>query len=297
VSSIEIVERSDTVDPITGEDVIVYQLTATGNFADPNDLCTILVVATVISLYRLFDGGAGYFRVVWAAPVGLFFYALILTKSRGGLISLLVSLAVLTVSRLGWKRAVPLSAVLIAGILMTSGGRQTRFGTGEDTAQGRIQLWVEGLHLMARSPLTGIGASQYAEEVGLVAHNSFLHANVELGLLGGTCFVGAFYLPLWSLRRINTAGAEVIDPALRRLRPYLVALVAGYAAGLCSISRCYVVPTYMIVGLAAAYLRLVPVNRPEVVPWLNGRLVARLVAADLAVMTSIYVFIKLTVSY
>ena len=58
--------------------------------------------------------------------------------------------------------------------------------------------------MMMRSPLLAIlGQGQFAEEVGQVAHNSFVQAGAELGLPGGLCFFGLYYLPFWSLRRLD----------------------------------------------------------------------------------------------
>ena len=55
-----------------------------------------------------------------------------------------------------------------------------------------------------------------------------------MGLLGGTAFLGTFYLVL---RGLCAAAPE--DPELARMRPYVLALIAAYAAGLLSLSRCY----------------------------------------------------------
>jgi O-antigen ligase len=205
---------------------------------------------------------------------------------------LLVGLMALFLARFGWRRAIPLGVVALPVILMLSGGRQTRISTSEGTAQGRMELWIEGIHLMARRPLTGIGAGQYDEDLGLVAHNSFVHANVELGLAGGTCFLAVFYLPVQALRRIGPRHAVILDPELDRLRPFLMAIVVGFATSLLSISRCYVVPTYMIAGLPAAYLRMVPVAPEDAVPRLSARLVAQVVFMNAFYLVLIYNFVR-----
>ena len=57
-----------------------------------------------------------------------------------------------------------------------------------------MQLWYAGLVEMKRFPLFGIGAGMYPDFVdGRVAHNSFVHAFVELGIFGGVIFLGAFW--------------------------------------------------------------------------------------------------------
>lgn len=82
-----------------------------------------------------------------------------------------------------------------------------------------------------------------------MAHNSFVHAFVELGLVGGSCFLALFHLPFWSLCRPPTAAERGAGGDLVGFRPYLAGLLAGYAAGMFSLSRCYSIPTYTKPGI------------------------------------------------
>ena len=78
---------------------------------------------------------------------------------------------------------------------------------------------------MRQAPLFGIGYTEYAEEIGQVAHNSYVHAFTELGLFGGTLFVSAFYLAFVGVWRLTPDKMEEANPELIRLRPYLLALI------------------------------------------------------------------------
>jgi hypothetical protein len=102
----------------------------------------------------------------------------------------------------------------------------------------------------------GIGVGEYEEHVGMVAHNSYVHAFVEMGLLGGTLFAGAVSLAVYGVWRCERDAGPAGDPALLRLRPYLLAALAGYAAAMLSLSRCYIVPTMLMLALATAYRNL-----------------------------------------
>lgn len=294
IPSLTLLERTDEIDPVTGEAVKVVQLIATGIYNDPNDLCSILVVATLIALYRLCNPQGGLARLLWLGPIAVYLYALILTQSRGGLLALLAGLMTLFVARFGWRRAIPLAVVTLPAILLLSGGRQTRISTSEGTAQGRMMLWVDGIRLLSHSPIFGIGAGQYAEELGLVAHNSFVHANVELGLAGGTAFLTLFFLPVRNLQRIGPRHAEIHDPELARMRPFLMAVTTGYAVSMLSISRCYVVPTYMIAGLAASYLRMVTIAPEDAIPRPSVKMAMRLVLINAAFLVLVYLFVRFT---
>src|SRR4029077_4965563 len=125
------------------------------------------------------------------------------------------------------------------------------------TGQSRIQLWDEGLYLFRKSPmLLGLGYDKCAEYIGHVAHNSYVHAFVERGLVGGVLFFGAWYYALTTVYRLGSDRIQVIDPELRRIRPYLFAMLVSYAAGMMSLTENYIVPTWTMLGLATAFVRL-----------------------------------------
>jgi O-antigen ligase len=242
------------------------RLCGSGVFADPNDLCLALTFATLCCGYRAATAGGAAGAVVWLAPVAVYLYAVVLTQSRGGLLGMLAAASAFLYARYGWKRALPLALVCLPAGVLALGGRQADLNVGkDDTAFERVMLWAEGLTLMGRSPVTlvtGIGAGEYAEEFGLVAHNSFIHAYVELGLLGGTAFLAAF---VWAIKPVAADRPDRLEPWAARLRPFVLAMLAGYAAGAFSVSRNYVIPTYLILGVGSCYLALTPAaDRPAV---------------------------------
>ena len=74
------------------------------------------------------------------------------------------------------------------------------------------------------------------------------------GFFGGTLFLGTFYFAVVTLRRFGAAPHHMLDPEMRRLRPFLFAAVAAYATGLMTLSNSYIEPTYAILGLVTARL-------------------------------------------
>jgi O-antigen ligase len=286
-------EQQDSVDPETGDPVMLARLCGAGIFGNPNDLSRILAIGIVISVYLIADSRAGGLRWVWVAPLLLFGYAEHLTSSRGGFLALLTSIAVLSVNRFGCRKTVLASAVVLPAMLFAFGGRQTELTTSSGTGQQRIHLWSEGFAMLKESPLFGIGMNEYAEEVQYVAHNSYLHCYTELGLVGGTLFTGAFYLAAVGLYRkcpeVGPVGGE-----LERIRPYLLAIVAGYMVGMLSSTRSYSVPTYMLLGLGAAYAGARSGTAPAGADGLDARRLFRRVAAVSAVvLVALYLFLKL----
>src|SRR4029078_4020416 len=88
-----------------------------------------------------------------------------------------------------------------------------------------------------------------------VAHQSFIHCFTELGLIGGTLFLGAFYFSLKGMF-VWRNKLDDVEPELRRMYPFVMATLVAYTIGICFLSRSYIVPTYMILGLAGVFMRL-----------------------------------------
>ncbi|HKB02897.1 MAG TPA: O-antigen ligase family protein [Gemmataceae bacterium] len=286
--------QQSEVDPETGEAFKLARLCGAGIFNDPNDLSVILVVGLVLGLYQLRQPGPG--KLFWAGSLGLMGYALTLTHSRGGFLALAVAVLALVASRLGSRRALLVGVPVVVGLAVLIGGRQTNIDLGntEDTAQQRIRLWKEGLVQLEQHPVVGIGAGQCEEELGQVAHNSFVHAFVELGILGGVLYLGAFAVPLLVLYRLGSdRDRRALSPILRDLRPFVLACLAGTMAGMLSLSRVYTLTPYLILGLATVLLGLVGPVAARRLPRLSLRLVTGVLALSAMFLAAVYVFTRL----
>jgi hypothetical protein len=288
--------EQNEIDPRTGDLISIIRLQSTGIYNDPNDLSLILGVGILVSLWLCSRKDAGLTRLAWAAPIPLFAYAVVLTQSRGGFLALMAGLLVLFHARYGWKKALALAGVALPVAVVLFAGRQTSLSMGEGTSQERIQIWSEGLDLFRSSPVFGIGAGKFADEVGLVAHNSFLHCFAELGVVGGLLFLGAFVCALrsaWALRRAaGPAGRGAPDV----VPPFALALTVAYAVGLLSLSRPYVASTYAVLGLVAASVRVAggPATRP-VLP-VSFRLGRSIALAGGTYLACLYLFVRVFVN-
>ena len=289
IESLRSLERGDDVGLGLGT---FHQLKANGVFDDPNDFCLVLMLSMAVCLYRLNDPAGSVFRIAWLIPLATFGYAFALTRSRGGFLGVLLALATFLYARFGLKKALPLAAVALPMMFVLFAGRQTSLSTGGGTAQARIQIWVEGITLFRQSPLFGIGFNQFVGVVGIEAHNSFLHTFADLGFFGGTLFLGIFVFALRALNLLGSNRTRLLDPDLRRLRPYLMAIVAGYFGGMMSISRAYIIPTYMIAGLITVFLQCTMIWPPLPSLRFNARLVQRMAITGVIFMVSIYFYTR-----
>jgi O-antigen ligase len=282
-------------DPATGQFREYARMQSTGIFSDPNDFGMILVVGVVLALHRF--GAAGFFgRVMLIVLAALFAYCLILTKSRGAALAFVAAGGTLVYSRWGFHKAIYASALLVpvagAIFMMRDDG-----GVESGTGQARVQLWAEGISLVQQAPLFGVGSHSYAEEVGQVAHNSFVHCYAELGLIGGTVFFGCFYCAFMLMWQQIRDPAALADHRLRARTATALAILSGFTVSMLTLSRAYFVPTYMVLGICAATVRLNGLAVDLPLPRLNVRFAKQMVTASALFFVATYIYIRIAVRW
>ena len=141
----------------------------------------------------------------------------------------------------------------------------------------------------------GIGEGMYHDVAGHVAHNSWVHSFVELGVFGGTLFFGCFFMPAMTFFLMKWHKFRIDDPELRRMFPYIAAILIDWCVGMCSLSRCYTPSTYMVAGTCAAFVNLVGFYRarPRPLLILNSRTIQPWLACSAALLLGAYVFVRL----
>lgn len=286
-------------DAAAGTEYVVKRLVGPGVvFADPNDVCGIFVVGVLLSAYWLSDVRLGFLRLLWVGPLGLFGYGMAMTYSRGGFLALLVGLMVLFQALYGWRRSLLIGAATLPVLLVVFAGRATDLSAAkEGTGQQRIQIWSDALMTFRTAPAFGVGMGEFGKDSEYVAHNSYVHCFAELGLLGGTLFLGAFYVAFRQVQALCRRPGLVPDGELRRLGPFLLAVLAAYAASMLSLSRQFVPPTYTFLGLATAYVRVAaPGLRAPVLPF-DGRLAQRLAVVSAGFLVASYVFVRVFIRW
>lgn len=278
-----------------GNEIWFFRICGLGIFHDPNDLSLLIVATSIISLYFLTDRQIGWVRVFWLIPLAIMGLGMHYTYSRGGLLAGMVALLVWLSTRFGGKVALTIGGLCLAAVPVAL-GRAGNIDVSSGTGQQRIQIWSDGLMAIQNTRIIfGIGEGQYTEISTHVAHNSYVHAFVELGLVGGTFFFGCFFMPAFTFFLIKFHKFHIHSPELRRWFPYIAAILASWCMGMCSLSRCYVPPTYMIAGMSAAFVNLVGFYRPQPRPMLilNHRTVQPWIACSCGLLMCAYLFVRM----
>jgi O-antigen ligase len=193
-------------------------------------------------------------------------------------------------------------------LLIAGGGRQTTISATEGTGQTRIQLWSDWLDEFRANPVFGAGMQLGKEEdvqkerlpgdsTRHLAHNGYLQAFADLGFVGGCLFLGAFGLALFSVYRLGGPGTIVADPVQQAIRPFVLASIAAWATGIMTLSITYLVPTYLMLGLAVCFTRATPCWPPPAPLRLDGRILGRFALAGIAFLAWTYMMIRLFVHW
>ena len=180
-------------------------LTLFGQQIDPNNLAAFYLVGVVIaSYYIVFERKQilrnGFFLLINGM-------AMILTASRGGLISflaLIVFMVLLTNARdnkvldslkkIFFISAIVVAVYYIASHFMPQASIERLFSLNlYEGGSGRDDLWAYAIKLIKEKPIIGWGWGGY--ESGI--HNTYLSMVCDLGIVGGT-FFGIFLVMIGS---------------------------------------------------------------------------------------------------
>ncbi|MBU4342948.1 MAG: O-antigen ligase family protein [Candidatus Omnitrophica bacterium] len=185
---------------------------AIGTFPSPNILGSYLILAFFLSLSL---------AKKYLAPV-LIAIALLLTKSLGAWLSLILALIALFVlsyksikkQRLMLGLSLIFIALAITFILVTRWERLMNLSNPQNSITQRLNYWRTAIAVIKDNPLFGVGPGNFHEvflkyKTGLstdtrYAHNIFLHHWAETGILG---LLGIVYLIISFFRRLR-ANAE-----------------------------------------------------------------------------------------
>ena len=217
---------------------------AVGGFIDPNNLAAYLNICFAVALAMLL-----FASLRWPAKAGLalaallFLAGILLSGSKAGLVVTVLIAAGLLMLR--DKRLVAvIILIVVAALVVPNPVRDQFFDTiANDPYFGvRLDIWGASLSMAADHPLIGVGAGNYpfvaqryapATEQFLVhyshvptkAHNSYLHAFDEWGMIG---FLPLALMVLFALQALfASAKRKFIEEKGGALRLGFAAAIAG----------------------------------------------------------------------
>lgn len=242
------------------DDKQVWQIRGIGFFDNPNDLAYSVVLVVPFMLGLFFATDSFLVRAAAFAVLYLNAYCVYLTHSRGGQLALGVCMLTWTYLWLTdpvWKKRI--RVVVIAGILIIfsvqTGGYQD-----DASAMGRIEAWAAGFAMMQAHPILGVGKGQFLEYFQRDAHNSYVRAGAELGVIGLYAFIGILFFSFMSLRH---APSDTLHLKWRLYHSSLGSFLASFAVASLFSTRIYDVVFMTVVSLTGILGRLMSQEAQE----------------------------------
>jgi O-antigen ligase len=262
-----------------------------GTLGDPNELA--VMVGAMLPFLFVMNGAAKRrgFGVVTLALLGVAFYCVVLTGSRGGQLVIATVLGLYFVRRYGAKGLV--FAAIVGLPVLLFGGRGGE--DAESSALERTDLLYEGMDMIREHPILGVGVGQFLENTPLyqTAHNSYVLAAAELGLPGAVFWMMLVYSSMKIPFVIATRPPIGIDP---RIVPFAYALVvsfAGILVGIFFLSFCYKQMLFIYFGLSGALYAAVKRMAPHFRITTSVKEVAYVTAAELLTLVLVFVYSRL----
>lgn len=258
------------------EDRVRYR----GELHDPNELGMTVCIGA-FSLLLAFANQRRRPLAVLLAAIGALavVYCVLLSGSRGALVVLVLVVAVYGIRRFGAAALVAGGAAAVPMVALLG-----RSGSAADmSTQLRYEAWAAGLQMFKQSPLFGVGQRQFSEHHFLTAHNSYVLALAELGLVGLVLFVALLYLSVKTLVR-GVIELEHV-PGARPAQVWAMALLASFAGMIFAIntlSFAYHSVLWIFLGLAGAWVSVVRHHKPDFDVRLTGRDLILIVAGCVA---------------
>jgi hypothetical protein len=244
-----------SIDPETGTSTQrELQVIWYGILQDPNDLGMLLIAFMPYAMNRIFYQGLTFSRkIFWLITILILGYTVILTNSRGSMLSLIGGLACFYIIKKRSMAGYVIAGLMALALLAIAPSRMGELGSGDHSAMGRVYAWILALELLAMNPIFGIGAKHFLDFHYLTTHNSYVLAMVENGIVG---FIGYFGLIALSVYTMVKVAYSLND---EKRSTEVIALVSGMMGILISIffiSRTYVLLPFLYIAIMMTYIRV-----------------------------------------
>ncbi|MBI5236579.1 MAG: O-antigen ligase family protein [Deltaproteobacteria bacterium] len=233
-----------------------------GAMFDPNDIAYVLVSLFPLSFFYLLNGEGFFKKIIALCNVAASTAVILLTASRGGLLSLSAASVAVFATGASIKKsykAIFLATISIAAaVMLASGGLNveryktiTSIGSDYNVTDefGRFQIWERGLTLLIQNPFTGVGAYCFPNAIGYLRadigaipkwqapHNSYVEVAVETGVAGISLFLA---LTASSMRTFFTCSrARSCDGQLRTIAALLIVAFVGHLTAAFFLTQAY----------------------------------------------------------
>lgn len=261
-----------------------------GPVGDPNFFAQMLAPGIAVALALAFSAGSAPRRTMLYGAAAVGAGALGLTYSRGGLLAMLLALAVVAGRSLRWGAVVVAFFLTVAGGFLAPEALTERMATAAETAptalsgsrvedsaiNGRASEALVALEVFREHPIRGVGAGNYpvhylehARELGLdrrseqrSAHSLVLETLAETGILGLVALSLLVFLALLGIRSLRIAAAGR-DRALWWVAVAVEGALVAHLGTALLLHSSYPRGLWLLLGLGLACGQVRPASEPD----------------------------------
>jgi O-antigen ligase len=260
----------------TGAAMVDGRITYIGFLNDPNDLSMAFLMALPLTIWVALTEKWKLMRWAAWAVVALTLWATYLCNSRGSILGVLAMAVMFAVRRFGWLRSLVVLPVLLVPMLLLAPSRISEMSADEESAEGRIDAWYEAFEMLREHPVFGVGKGLFVDHNYLTAHNSFVLAIAELGIVGYFVWLANLLLTGMMLVRLVKASvppsedaapeAGAADESWATLHGMAVALAYSMLGTLVAaffLSRSYVNILYLLIATVVSVYGMARARWPD----------------------------------
>jgi hypothetical protein len=214
----------------------------------------------------------------------------VFSKSRGGLLVFLLVIALQFIRKMGAWGIV--AGCFVGPPMILLGGRSG--AEAEDSANERTDLLREGFEFVRNTKGVGLGIGQFSDEssYGLTAHNAYLLAAAETGIIGLCLFGLVMYTSIKIPLTIWFRAPNVSD-RVARLAPAVTMSLCGSVLGILFLSWTFKDILYLALGASAALYGAARAEDPSFDVRIRAREVVLICTGMLGLIFALYVGVRL----
>ncbi|WOO41445.1 O-antigen ligase family protein [Rubellicoccus peritrichatus] len=224
-----------------------------GIFGDPNDTALFLVSSLPL-IWALFCNQARKKYWIGILLCLFVFLATLSTESRSGQMAIIFMAGGYILLRFPVSKLWSIVPIAFLGLVL-SPYLMVKIGWTDDSAMDRFNYWGQANYAFKSSPVFGVGYGMVTDYTYLdaSAHNSFVTAYAELGIIGYTAWLALIMFALYSMLRISKMEPDSPeDIEIKAIATGLFAsLIATCASGF-FITRTYYMPLFITLAICAA---------------------------------------------
>lgn len=207
-----------------------------------NNGAGLMLAMGVPLCYFAWEGGQGYWRWGFLLLLPLLLHAVLMTYSRGAMVSLLATMPLIAIRSRHRKHALlaigglALLLPFFAGPEIRNRFLSTSSYQQDASAQSRLGTWNAAWHMALDNPIFGVGVrnasqftSQYGSDFEGAIHSTYLQAAADLGLVGLGIYLTILGATWQSLAKARRAVTGKQDPGSRKIYTVSVGIECAMA--------------------------------------------------------------------